>query len=75
MSELKIHILFARGYYLGQVRKAGYRKWVTITGKCKTPESAMSKATKQMQGFKRARVLMIDYNPYYEPTIVMECAR
>ena len=70
-----IHINFVRGHYIGQLRKHGHRKWETCTGKCKSPEAAMSKAVKNMRGYKRARVLFIDATMWYGPSIVMECSR
>jgi hypothetical protein len=35
----------------------------------------MSKAVKNMRGYKRARVLFIDATMWYGPSIVMECSR
>jgi hypothetical protein len=70
-----IHINIPRGYYIGQVRAFGYRRWKTITGHCRTAEAAMSKATAKMKGYHRARVLFIDNSGWYEPTIIMEAKR
>lgn len=70
-----VHINIPRGHYIGQVRRVGYQRWETITGKCKSAENAMSRATKQMKGFFRARVLFIDGSGWYEPNIVMEAKR
>lgn len=70
-----IHINRPRGYYIGQVRRAGYRRWDTVTGKCKSSESAMSKAALKMKGRKRARVLFCDYKGWYGATVVMEASR
>lgn len=70
-----IHINIPRGYYIGQVRKHGYRLYETVTGHCKTPESAMAKAMLKMKGMKRARVLFIDNSGWYEPHVTMEAFR
>jgi Ni2+-binding GTPase involved in maturation of urease and hydrogenase len=71
-----IHINIARGHYIGQTRKTGYRRWKTVTGKCKTDIAAMSKAVAKMtQHDKRARVVFIDSSGWYEPRIVMEAVR
>lgn len=70
-----VHILRARGHYIGQVREYGHRYYKTVTGKCKTPEAAMSKATAQMKGHHRARVLFIDNSGWYDPHIEMEAKR
>ena len=71
-----VHIHAPRGYYIGQTRRYGHRLWDTVTGKCKTAEAAMVGAVKKMQSRdKRARVLFITYDGWYEPSIAMECAR
>lgn len=70
-----VHILRARGYFIGQVRAYGHRRYLTVTGKCKTPEAAMSKATAKMEGYHRARVLFIDTSGWYEPNVAMEAKR
>ena len=70
-----IHINAPRGHYIGQVRRRGGRRWITVTGRCRTGESAMAKAAPKMRGMHRARVLFIDNSGWYEPTFVMECAR
>ena len=71
-----VHIHYATGHYIGQTRQAGHRRWTRATGKCKTPEVAMSIAVRKMQpNDKRARVLFIDDSGWYEPNIVMECKR
>lgn len=69
-----IHILWSRGHYIGQVRRFGYRRWETVTHKCKTKEAAIAKAAMRRVGkdWHRLRVLFIDDNPYYEPNIVFE---
>lgn len=70
-----LHICRPCGYYLGQIRRAGARRWQTVTGRCQSAESAMSRATARMQHMKRARVLFIDDCGYYEPHIVLEAKR
>jgi hypothetical protein len=71
----RLHVYIPRGHYIGQVRKYGHRRWNTVTGPCRTGESAMSKAGAKMRGQHRARVLFIDGSGYHEPTLVMECKR
>lgn len=70
-----IHINIHRGHYIGQVRRRGAQRWSTVTGRCKTGESAMAKAATKMRGMQRARVLFIDGSGWYAPTLVMECSR
>ena len=70
-----IHIHLSRGYYIGQVRRFGARRWQDATGKLKTAERAMSLAVDSMKGYHRARVLFIDCSGYYAPTVVMEARR
>ena len=70
-----LHICRSRGYYVGQVREAGYRRWTTATGRCKSAESALSKAALKMHDMKRARVLFVDSSGWYEPNVVMEARR
>ena len=70
-----LHICRPRGYYVGQVREAGYRRWTTATGRCKSAESALSKAALKMHDMKRARVLFVDSSGWYEPNVVMEARR
>ena len=71
-----IHINIPRGYYIGQVRRYGAKRWRTVTGHCKTDKGAMERAVASMQrDDKRARVLFIDRSGWYEPTICMEASR
>ena len=70
-----LHICWSRGYYVGQVREAGYRRWTTATGRCKSAECALSKAALKMHDMKRARVLFVDSSGWYEPNIVLEAKR
>lgn len=70
-----VHILRPSGHYIGQVREIGHQRWQTITGRCKSGESAMSRAALKMRGKHRARVLFIDNSGWYEPHIVMEAKR
>jgi hypothetical protein len=71
-----IHIHAPKGYYIGQTRPLGGKRWNTVTSKCHSSERAMSSAVLKMrEDDKRARVLFITYDGWYEPTLVMECAR
>lgn len=71
-----VHIHAPKGYYLGQVRLYGHRKWETVTGERDTAENAMAQAVMSMtEHHKRARVLFITYDGWYEPNIVMEAHR
>lgn len=69
------HILIPRGHYIGQVRRCGGKRWTTVTGKCRTGESALSKAALKMRDMHRARVLFIDSSGWYEPNIILEANR
>lgn len=69
------HILIPRGYYLGQTRRCGFRRWKTVTGKCRSGEAALSLAARKMKGMHRARVLFVDTCGYYDPNIVLEAHR
>lgn len=71
----RVHIHWSRGHYIGQVRWYGARRFLTVTGRCKTAESAMSKAALKMKNYHRARVLFIDSSGYYGPEVIMECKR
>jgi hypothetical protein len=71
-----VHISYARGHYIGQIRPRGCRRWLTVTGRCAKPERAMAKAALRMTGkIKRARVLLIDSSGWYEPRLVMQASR
>ena len=71
-----VHINQPRGHYIGQLRGYGCRLYRTVTGKCCTKESAMSKAVLQMMGNDhRARVLFIDAAGWYEPAVMMEAVK
>jgi hypothetical protein len=71
-----VHIYAPSGDYIGQVRKYGARRWRTVTGKCRTDKGAMERAVASMQkNDKRARVLWIVRDGWYDPNVVMECAR
>lgn len=72
MAEQRLHICWARGRYIGQVRGHGCRRWQTVTGYCLTAEAALSRAALKMAGKKRARVLFIDDSGWYEPSLSME---
>ncbi len=71
-----IHLHAPKVFYLGQVRPIRGRIWETVTGKCQSAESAMSKAVLSMRETdQNARVLMLDYEGYYPPRVVMEAKR
>lgn len=71
-----LHICVPRGYYLGQVRGIGCRNWRSVTGRCRKPEAALSKAVAIMRrDDKRARVLFVDTGGWYGPNLVMEANR
>lgn len=71
-----IHIHAPKSHFIGQVRRRGARRWETVTGKCKTWNSALSRAVSAMKNnHHRARALMIDDAGYYGPTIVGEAKK
>jgi hypothetical protein len=71
-----VHICRPRGYYIGQVRQFGYRRWSTVTGRCRKPEPALSRAVAKMRAdHKRARALFVDTSGYYGPHVSMEASR
>jgi hypothetical protein len=69
-----LHICRAHGHYIGQVRRHGYRRWKTVTGKCESAENAISTAAQMARGndWKRLRVLFIDSSGWYEPNLIFE---
>lgn len=71
MSVL-IHINRPRGHFIGQVRMYGHRRWQTVTGKCKSVDTALSTAARTKQAWHRMRVLFIDSSGWYEPHITFE---
>jgi len=71
-----LHIHKPKSFFLGQVRKYGHQTWETVTGKCMSPEGAMSKAVLAMKPTDfRARVLLLDHDGWYPPQVVMEAKR
>jgi len=71
-----IHVCVPRGYFVGQVRGIGCRKWRTVTGRCRDPRRALARAVcKMARDDKRARVLFIDRSGWYEPNLVMRASR
>ena len=74
MSTL-IHVLRPKGHYIGQVREYGFQKYRTVTGRCRTAESAIARTGAKMKGQHRLRVLFVDHSPYYEPNLVFEGIR
>ena len=75
MTDPYIHLNVPRGHYIGQVRAYGHQYFRTVTGRCKSIEGAMSRATAKMKGFHRARVLFIDNSGWYDPQICIEAKR
>lgn len=70
------HIHAPKGYFLGQVRRKGANRWETVTGRCRSDISAMSKAILNMtRHHKRARVIWVTTDGWYDPTVVMEASR
>lgn len=67
-----IHINQPRGYFIGQVSHYGARKWETVTGKCKSGGTALSKAALDKSGWFRIRVLFVDSSGWYGPHITFE---
>ena len=71
-----VHVYAPPGRYIGQVRLYGHRRWQTVTDEWSNAEVAMSEAVLQMKpDHKRARVLFVDTEGWYEPVVVMECER
>jgi len=71
---MSLHIMWNHGKYIGQLRRAGYQKWETVTRMCKTREGALVRAAEAAKGrqWKRIRVLHISDNPYYGPSLSFE---
>ncbi len=71
-----MHILRTSGYYLGQTRGYGCRRWRTVTHQCRTAERALALAVMRMTLHdKRARALYCptgDTGTYYSPEVSME---
>lgn len=73
---MDVHIYQPKAIYLGQIQRAGARKWETVTRRCKTVRSAMSKAVMSMSNaHRKARVLLLDDGGWLGPIVVMECSR
>ena len=70
-----VYINIPHGHYIGQVRPTGAQRWQTVTGNCKTAESALSKAVLKMAKMQRARALFIDASGRYKPYVSMEAKR
>lgn len=63
-------------FYLGQVRKRGRQTWETVTGRCLSPESALSKALMAMRPYdQRARAIWVDRDNCLLSHVVMETSR
>ena len=76
MNNLKatLHVCVPHGYYIGQVKGYGCRRWRTVTGKCRISNNALSKAIRNMShnNDTRARVLFVDTSGWYDPNIIAE---
>lgn len=74
-----LHILRTCGYFIGQVRGIGCRRWRTVGRRRSAATRAMSDALRSMQPHdKRARVLFCptgETGSYYDPTVSMELRR
>ena len=74
-----LHVLRTPGHYIGQVRGIGCRNWRTVTGHCRSAESALSQAiAKMVRNDKRARCLYVptgETGGWYGPTLAMEARR
>lgn len=71
-----LHINKPAGFFIGQVRKVGAKNWETVTGRCRSAESALAKALMAMRpNDKRARALWVDREGWYESHVAMEAAR
>lgn len=71
---MSLHICYSRGHYIGQLRRHGYRRWRTATGRCKSAEAAIACAARAAKRgeWKRLRVLFIDSSGWYEPNLIFE---
>ena len=68
-----VHICRPRGYYIGQLRGIGCRRWRTVTGHCRSDMGALRNAiSKAGRDDKRARTLFIDRSGWYEPNLGAE---
>ena len=73
MTDPYIHLNIPKGHYIGQVRRYGHHYWTTVTGRCKKPENALTRAVQKMgERHNRARALFIDHSGWYSPTISLE---
>lgn len=65
-----------KGYFIGQVRPYGMRSWVTLTGRCRTADSALRKAAMLMkQSDYGARVVFVDSRGWHESRVAVEAKR
>ena len=70
-----MHICWSRGYYIGQVRGRGCRKYEDVTGKCRSVEGAIAKAARRYRNNHRLRVLFVDSSGWYGPNVMFEGKR
>ena len=73
----EVHICAPDGRYIGQVRWRGCRRWLTVTTRRRTPETALrAAATTFSRGAHRLRVLWVGTDPcYYDPRVVIDVVR
>lgn len=65
-----------KGYFIGQVRPYGMSSWVTLTGRCKSADSALRKATMLMkQSDYGARAVFVDSRGWHASRVAVEVKR
>lgn len=72
-ADGRIHIYVATGTrFIGQVRRAGCRKWETAGAERKSCAVATADMARKFAAgrFKRGRVIMVA--DYYDPTVLVE---
>jgi len=76
-TEQRLHVHRVAGHYIGQVRLIGCQRWMTVTGRCRTAQGALSGAVRKMSNsHKRARALWVGNGIcYYDPHVSMEANR
>ena len=67
-----LHVSTIKGLYIGQVKGHNKKNYETVTGRCKTMESALSKAAKFMHGNKYLRVLLIPDDFHNETLMIFK---
>lgn len=65
-----------KGYFIGQVRPYGMSSWVTLTGRCRSADAALRKATMLMkQSDYAARAVFVDARGWHESRVAVELKR